>query len=228
MQNVGTREDTSIFQLRGKDDAVYVARNFANETMLGWQWDSSDYSIGCDFNDDATVYLFGNKSEETFSKNGHYIYWWNQTADDRCGISADDSSPSQKYHLFHLLTSAFSLDGTTSSVENVIEDFASTSQNYSLLGRTFSSTNWNTLCLPFSMTAKQITASFGDGVELYECQSINEDGGITNFVFSKTSIITAGKAYLIKPSSDITDPLFAHVTITATTPTSPEGSAFIG
>lgn len=229
MVNIGTRNDIPTFQLRGKDNAVYVDRNFGDDTMLGWHNDggtASNYHLGCDFNDDATVYLYGNKENEEFTKNSKYVAWWDNN--DVCGIKATESSPSQKFFLYHLLTSAFDLDDTSTSAENVIRDFADTPQNYRLPNRTFSSSDWNTICLPFSLSANQIAASFGDNTQVYECSSVSEERGTVCFKFTPASTITAGKAYLIKPIADVTEPIFAHVTITATVPATSDGNAFVG
>ena len=232
MVNVGTHGSYKTFQLRGYGDAVYVARNYDEGNMLGWYNKSGGngtYYLGCDFNDDATVYLYGDNIDG-FTADNHYIRWWNNSTDNDCGIQANQASgDAQKYYLLRQIGSLYALDGSSSSVEaDVITPYANSVENFCLTGRTFSSSNWNTLCLPFAMTAKQITATFGADCLIYECTTSEESGGTTTFTFVATTAITAGKAYLIKPAADVENPVFADVTITATTPTSASGNAFVG
>lgn len=57
---------------------------------------------------------------------------------------------------------------------------------------------WNTLCVPFSLTAAQVTAAFGNDVELRKLSSIEG----TTLKFVSTDIITAGEPCLIKVAKD--------------------------
>lgn len=92
-----------------------------------------------------------------------------------------------------------------------------------LSGRTLIKDNsWNTLCLPFDMTAEQVTAQLAP-TELKELDKDNEynghktglDGTTLYLNFKDATTITAGKPYLIKWSSgtNVTDPVFRGVTV---------------
>lgn len=80
------------------------------------------------------------------------------------------------------------------------------------LTRTLSSEYWNTFCVPFTMTAEQVAATFGEGTKITEFDG-NVDGTIMNFKESTT--IEAGVPYLIKPAQTTTNPRISGVTLTA-------------
>ena len=96
-----------------------------------------------------------------------------------------------------------------------------------LSGRTLTKDgNWNTLCLPFSMTAEQIAASPLAGATIKTLDntasgtSLDNDGKLT-LKFNTVTAIEAGKPYIIKWASgdNIVTPVFSEVTISSTTPT---------
>ncbi len=117
-----------------------------------------------------------------------------------------------------------------------------TAKDVVLVGRTLWKDNtWNTLCLPFSMTAEQVTTQLAP-TELKELDITNTyDGhttgieGTTLYLYFKDAIsINAGVPYLIKwegdGSNNIVNPLFTGVTINKADPTEVEftGGKFVG
>ena len=87
--------------------------------------------------------------------------------------------------------------------------------------------SWNTLCLPFSMTAEQIAASDLSDAVIMELDntltgsSLGGDGTLT-LKFVNASDIEAGKPYIVRwenSSSFVSNPVFEGVTITGTSPT---------
>ena len=98
---------------------------------------------------------------------------------------------------------------------------------------------WNTLCLPFSMTAEQISNSpleNGRIVELdTEKTTLNE--GVLTIAYKTATEIVAGKPYMVKwiideetEDTHIDNPIFKNVTISASAPTavSAAGISFTG
>lgn len=79
--------------------------------------------------------------------------------------------------------------------------------------RTLSNKYWNTLCLPFSLSADQIKAKFGEGTIITEFEDVNEGG--TVMTFKEADSIVAGKPYLFKPAKTVENPVFEGVTITS-------------
>ena len=82
------------------------------------------------------------------------------------------------------------------------------------LTRTLGAGYWNTLCLPFSLTADQVKAVFGDGVQLRTYGSVT--GSTMNFVTATT--IEAGAPYLVKVEEDVVDPIIDGVDVTVDEP----------
>lgn len=80
-------------------------------------------------------------------------------------------------------------DNTVEAAENV---------NVTLKRTLVGDGDWNTLCVPFSLTAAQVKAAFGNDVELRKLSSIEG----TTLKFVSTDIITAGEPCLIKVAKD--------------------------
>ncbi|MBQ6681237.1 MAG: hypothetical protein IJM78_03295 [Prevotella sp.] len=74
-------------------------------------------------------------------------------------------------------------------------------------------TTWNTLCLPFSLTASQISAVWGN-TEIYAYTGQNG----TTMHFSPVEEIEAGVPYLIKVQNVVAKPQFSGVNISALQP----------
>lgn len=79
------------------------------------------------------------------------------------------------------------------------------------LTRTLSKDYWNTFCVPFSMTAEQIAATFGEGTKVTEYASTEG----TTLNFTEATAITAGLPYLIKPATTTANPAIEGVKIAA-------------
>lgn len=95
--------------------------------------------------------------------------------------------------------------------ENTIsEEQASTTVS---LKRTWSSEYWNTLCLPFSMTAAQVVKTFGTGTQISKFTGKNEG---TKMKFESVSSIEAGVPYIIKPAITTANPIITGVTLVTT------------
>jgi hypothetical protein len=98
---------------------------------------------------------------------------------------------------------------------------------------------WNTLCLPFSMNAEQIGNSplaKGKIVEL-DTEKTTLSNDVLTIAYKTATEIEAGKPYMVKwvigeedESTHIDDPIFKRVTISASAPTavSAAGIAFTG
>ena len=95
--------------------------------------------------------------------------------------------------------------------------------NVTLADRTLKKNGyWNTICLPFSLSASQIAGSPLANATLMEMQNTTSlENGVLTLNFTAATAIEAGKPYLIKWASadDIENPVFNDVTIASTTPT---------
>lgn len=66
------------------------------------------------------------------------------------------------------------------------------------LSRNFSTTYWNTICLPFNFDKNEIDAIFGEGTEL---KAFDRQEGSTLY-FKDAESIVSGQPYLLKPTTD--------------------------
>ena len=86
------------------------------------------------------------------------------------------------------------------------EDAAPTTQNsvFVTMNRTFTAGKWSTICLPFAMTASQVTNAFGGGVQIGDFNGYTFDGHTINVAFTSVSAIAANHPYIIKVPTTIT------------------------
>lgn len=76
------------------------------------------------------------------------------------------------------------------------------------VNRTIKAGQWNTICLPFAMTAEQVKAAFGDDVLLgdFTSWSSEEDGSVVVGIkvgFTEVTAMEANHPYIIKVGSNV-------------------------
>lgn len=94
------------------------------------------------------------------------------------------------------------------------------------LSRKLLANQWNTFCVPFDIDISDCKIN---GIEASVMEYDHTTGNTMEF--KEATQIVAGKAYLIKPSADITDPQFDNVTIKNDDPTvsgDADGYSFVG
>ena len=83
--------------------------------------------------------------------------------------------------------------------------------------------DWNTICLPYSLTSDEISSLFGSGtkVETFSDLEYNSETNSYTMKFSAATEITAGTPYFIKPSKDVSGNIYdiKDRTITCTSET---------
>lgn len=85
------------------------------------------------------------------------------------------------------------------------------------LTRTLSAEKWNTLCLPFDLTAEQVTATFADVRELTGAERTDDSYNLT-FEQPQGNTMKAGKPYLVKALSATGTLAFQNVMVQAKEP----------
>lgn len=98
--------------------------------------------------------------------------------------------------------------------EVTINEFVAQSNVDVQLKRSLTPAQWNTFCVPFTISADVIAEKFGAGTLVYTFGSMN--GNVMNFKASTT--IEAGKPYIVKPTKTVVDPTFTGVNIVASDP----------
>ena len=85
------------------------------------------------------------------------------------------------------------------------------------LTRSFVAGMYNTICLPFAVSAAEMGRVFpGAVVKELTSSSIEEGDFVLNLNFSAVSEMAAGVPYIIKPAADVVNPKFIGVTIDKT------------
>lgn len=85
--------------------------------------------------------------------------------------------------------------------------------NVTLNNRTFRSGRWYSVVLPFSVSQKQMKSVFGDGVKVLHYSDVT--GTDLNLFEHFYQMIVGGTPVLVKPSQEVTNPVFNNVTLTS-------------
>lgn len=122
-----------------------------------------------------------------------------------------------KYNYISVVTNDYQTATVTSS--NTLDEVTVNSFNAQndvdvQLKRSLSPAQWNTFCVPFTISEDVIAEKFGAGTLVYTFGSMN--GNVMNFKASTT--IEAGKPYIVKPTKEVVDPTFTGVNIVESDP----------
>lgn len=96
---------------------------------------------------------------------------------------------------------------------------------FKLSGRIIKGGKWNTLCIPSNIA--DLSASALAGAKVKKLKEYTNDGTSVTITFEDATSIEAGKPYLVKPTADITDPVFDFAGVAAGS-TAVTGAEFIG
>lgn len=82
--------------------------------------------------------------------------------------------------------------------------------------RTLKAGMWTSICLPFSVSETKFKETFGDDAKIITFSNVdktNADSWVINFDQHVYHMIVAGQPYFIRPSKDITELQFDHVSL---------------
>lgn len=135
----------------------------------------------------------------------------------KVGSGENNQNSKAKYNFIRVVTNDYQTATVTSS--NTLDEVTVNSFNAQndvdvQLKRSLTPTQWNTFCVPFTISADVIAEKFGAGTLVYTFGSMN--GNVMNFAASTT--IEAGKPYIVKPTQEVVDPTFTGVNIVASDP----------
>ena len=105
------------------------------------------------------------------------------------------------------------LDGNADNASTIVGLSEGNQYNVTLNNRTFRSGNWYALVLPFSMSQKQMKRVFGEDVKVLHYNDVT--GTTLNLFKHFYQMIVGGTPVLVKPSQDVTNPVFNNVTLTS-------------
>ena len=145
-------------------------------------------------------------------------------AGDRGGVDNDDNFIVGSEGTINL--TLYDADGDAIKNSTRLSNYNGLEANVTLDGRTlYKDDSWNTICLPFAMTAAQVTDQLAP-TELMTLSTATFSEGTLTLNFADASEIVAGKPYIIKwTSGDNFTPTFEGVTVNSAAPTDVTGTA---
>ena len=141
----------------------------------------------------------------------------------KSGSDNSEWSPLATFTTRDALTLADDDSGLDAESKNTARINAANGKQYdvTLNGRTLAAEKWNTLCLPFSMTAEQIAASPLKDAVIRTLKSCTIDATTLTIAFEDATAIEAGKPFIVRwanGSSNVSSPVFNGVTISNADP----------
>ena len=108
------------------------------------------------------------------------------------------------------------LDGNGNNADNINNNLELDKQyNVTLNNRSFGKDKWYSVVLPFSVSQKQMKSVFGDDVKVLHYNDVT--GTTLNLFKHYYQMIVGGTPVLVKPSQNVTNPVFNNVTLTSKT-----------
>lgn len=105
------------------------------------------------------------------------------------------------------------LDGNANNTDAINELEVGKQYNVTLKNRTFGANKWYSVVLPFSVSQKQMKSVFGNDVKVLHYNDV--DGTDLNLFEHFYQMIVGGTPVLVKPSQEVTKPVFNNVTLTS-------------
>lgn len=111
-------------------------------------------------------------------------------------------------------TEGFTYDTSKYNYENGIFGNTGKILDVTMTNRSFTANAYNSLCVPFSITAEQMEATFGEGYELRELTDISNDGSTLYFTIPADNAVVAARPYIVKPTKVVeSSPVFTDVVL---------------
>lgn len=170
------------------------------------------YTVDTDGNKTGTI---NTKGSEWFANE---IYFTANAGDSKTiyiNLSPGDMSTSRRYELAYVSGMKLTYLGTAPEIsfdEAIVNPVVEVAHANVTIARNMKSDRWNTFTVPFSM-------AIPDGWTVKELTGVDYNESTSNYSlnFEEASSIVAGKAYMVKPGSDITEVNADDVTINTTT-----------
>lgn len=105
------------------------------------------------------------------------------------------------------------LDGKADNASKIDGLTEGNQYNVTLNNRSFGKDKWYALVLPFSVSQKQMKSVFGEDVKVLHYNDVT--GTTLNLFKHFYQMIVGGTPVLVKPSQDVTNPVFNNVTLTS-------------
>lgn len=154
-----------------------------------------------------------------------YKNFWCNTSKGTYIWKIHDTATSSDIYIYKKASSAtttdITLDGLNADAKNVnaVKDYKGKTVDKITINRSFTADGgWYTLCLPFALTAKDISETFNGALfNEFESVSVN-DQGVAQLKFKKVTETKAGVPYMVLPRKIVDSPVFNNKTIGERTP----------
>lgn len=102
--------------------------------------------------------------------------------------------------------------------QTLLTNYINKTVNVQLI-RSFRADVWNTICLPFDVSEAEVLSTFGSGCQLAEFTGAELNDAKDELTLNMTTVtnIEAGKAYILTPEFNVTNPTFDYKQIKAAT-----------
>lgn len=181
------------------------------------------FEAALSYNEDNT------QATVTFSYPSEEVFWFIENGTDK-SIQFQDTYTFSVADAQSVIVYAVDFDGNmslpyqvfpqvqiTDQADNTATIAANTGKQVDVtLTRTLSPDYWNTICLPFDMTAEQVQTCFGTGTRIVSLINARlADNGELSLIFDDVNNIVAGTPYFIQPSQQVANPLISQVTLSS-------------
>lgn len=176
-----------------------------------------------------TTFAFDSKNKKskvviTIGKN-KYKYFYGNTSNGKYIWKIYDNPAGSDTYIYKKASSAtttdITLDGLNAEAKNVdaLNGYEGKIVDKITINRSFAADGgWYTLCLPFALTADDISTTFkGALFNEFESVSVNAQG-VAQLKFKKVTETKAGVPYMVLPREIVNTPVFNNKTIGVTTP----------
>lgn len=116
------------------------------------------------------------------------------------------------------------LDGNANNTDAISKLEVGKQYNVTLNNRSFGANKWYAVVLPFSVSQKQMKSVFGNDVKVLHYSDV--EGTDLNLFEHFYQMIVGGTPVLVKPSKEVTNPVFNNVTLTSKTVVDIENTGF--
>lgn len=220
--------NASIFILKNDGENSYIKTQLEKQYLSG---NSKKVGIQLltNINSDLCKVTFNFESNHNvkieIGNKGYKHFWCNNKNEETYVWKIYDTSTSSTTYIYKKSGNAASvditLDGLSAEAKNVdaLKDYEGKTVDKITINRSFTADGgWYTLCLPFALTAKDISETFNGALfNEFESVSVN-DQGVAQLKFKKVTETKAGVPYMVLPREIVNTPVFTDKTIEKTTP----------
>ena len=162
-----------------------------------------------------TIKLVCNGNDYALSQfNGGNLWGVKATADMKTALSGNDS----EFKGHDLTLNGISIYETTAVTETNTGSITKKNNTFVELTRSFTKDMWNTVCLPFALTADQAEELFGSGYTIAKFTGVSETTMEFTSKDKEAFDFVAGQPYLVKPTENLSNSspvVLSDVNITA-------------